>query len=1213
MQLRKLELFGFKSFADRTKFQFGPGVTIIVGPNGCGKSNVVDAMKWILGEQSAKSLRGSEMLDVIFNGSKTRKSLGFAEASLTFTNTRGIIHPDLDEICISRRLHRDGQSEYKINKKSCRLKDIRELFMDTGVGLKAYSIIEQGKIDAFLQASPQDRRLVFEEAAGISKYKARKKEALRRLDRVRHNLEMISNTVSELERRLRSLKIQAGRARSWREASERRRKLLVALALHRYHHSIQECLRVSGELALATASMEDLRAGMAASEAEVAQSEESLREYDGRISEKSNELVHVENRFNAANEKIRDNKITIENLRTEEIRIQERREETQRRIAEQNAELEALGARRSEAVASEQRISGQIRVHEDEISEVLRKLEDASEGIQKGKGEIFSVQSAQTRINNDIEAVDTRLAELGRRRVSLETEREGVINQRDGASAKCGVHHLEIEAAKERHEVLLLEHKELETRKEELEKDLAARKKTVAELGEAHLRVSSRIEVFEGYRDRLEGVSEGARQVIEESRKETPAVAGVQGLLVDRLRVEEKYARAVEEALGGENADVLVESFEAARGAVDFLKESKKGRGTFVPSDDCSELPDEEDSPATYPGVLGRALDFVECDEAVAPLMRRRLGWTLVVENLDVARGLRDLFRGYDFVTLEGEVLRSDGSLTGGSATMGRISHAAEIERLGNRQEDLAARLAGERSELERQTAAFNEVSARFREVTYQVYDTGMQLAKAEEALAESQKALEEFKSQIEVIEGDLGALDDQREINGREREELAVKARELSERKDEAIALLNRLDGEIEALEKEREEIGETLNTLSTDKVVTETEIRGIDESIDRVRRDLEERGARLEEFRTELGEKATRREHLRKESERLAERATQLQKEVGGIKQEIEFLHGIRDEIEQEKSLAAAALSEKKAEEAEVSQKVQDLKLEEGRLGLVKENIVARSREELDVDIEDLYSEFEDEREDWEAIEDEEKALKEKLRNLGTPNLDAIEEFEIEQERHTYLTGQRDDLLAAQTQIASIIRQIDRKSRKMFAETFETVRQNFKVIFKKLFNGGKADILLADPGDLLESPIDIMAQPKDKKPAYISLLSGGEKVMTCIALLFAVFKSRPSPFCILDEVDAALDERNIDRFVNMLSDFLEGSQFIIISHNKRTIMVGDQIFGITMQEAGVSKKVSLQIRQAQEMADEIARVEEEKKKAGQPEPKEAVAATSA
>ncbi len=1191
MQLKKLELFGFKSFADRTRFDFEPGVTIIVGPNGCGKSNVVDSMKWILGEQSAKSLRGTEMLDVIFNGSRTRKALGFAEASLTFANTKGIIHPDLDEICVTRRLHRDGESEYMINRKSCRLKDIRELFMDTGVGLRAYSIIEQGKIDAFLQASPIDRRLVFEEAAGISKYKARKKEAIRKLERVGYNLEMISVNITELDKQLRSLKVQAGRARSFKEASERLRKLRVALSLHEYHRCQQDCIGTSGELVLAENSLADVKAAIAVKDAEIASVDDSLRERESMIMEKSSQLSALENDYNLSNERIRANQRTIEAIKAEEIRIEERRAECQRRIEESGSDMDGIELKRSEAEERSASVARRVEILESDIARVSASLASAQEGIAEGKAKIFAVNSDKARITGDLEKLKARFTDLDRKKAALESERDGVAKQADKAQARCEMLTEEIASCTEKFDVLKLELASLESREAAMSEELSQRKQAVADLEETRLKLSSRTEVLEGYRDRLEGVSEGARQVLEEAKRGNPALAGVRGLLVDAIKADEKFARAVEEALGGDNCDVLVSDFASAEAAVAFLKESKKGRGTFVPVAPPADLPDDGLSLANYPGVLGRAVDFVEAPADVKPILDRRLGWTLVVENLAAAAGLRDVLKGYDFVSLQGEVLKSDGTLSGGTATMGRISHAAEIARLKVRLESVAAELASARADLEKLKAEAAEVRARMQEARHQCYDAGSQLANAQENCKESDNALGEFRGQLEIIEGDIAAVDSEAGLNRAESADLALRADALQKEEDRVKAEMNALDAEISSLSGELDGKKSGLASANTDAAMAKMEIGNLREKLAALRKDISERKAALSDLGEEMKRKDGERIALGDENAALGEKAAALMREIADAKQGMEYLRGIRDDLEQEKSLKVSQQKEKKAEEEKLASSVQSLKIDEERLKMLRENILKRAAEELEVDVADLYSEFDDERDDWEAINGEAAELRQRIKNLGSVNESAIEEFETVSQRFNYLSAQRDDLVAAKEQITSIIRQIDKKSKVMFVETFETIRENFKIIFKQLFNGGKADVIIVDENDMLESPIEIVAQPGDKKPQSITLLSGGEKVMTCIALLFAVFKSKPSPFCILDEVDAALDERNIDRFVNMLGDFLKGSQFIIISHNKRTMMVGDRIFGITMQEAGVSKKVSLEITEAKEMVDRISK----------------------
>jgi len=982
------------------------------------------------------------------------------------------------------------------------------------------------------------------------------------------------------------LKIQAGRARSHKEASERYRRLKVALALHDYHDATQNSLRISGELVVAQAALNDVRVTVASREAELASTEENLKEYETKMNEKQFALGDIENRFHNANEKIRANQIAVTALKDEEIRLVERQRECQERLEEDHCENERMTSRRGEVDARGAETDEQLNRSGRELSEVMGQIRDAEDGIREGKARIYDIHAGKARVRSDIEKVKGQVTELDRQRASLETEREGTIRQRDREAARCEVLKEEIERHKKRRLVLKTEHDDLDVREKELAETIAVQEKTVTDIETSRLKMASRVEVLKSYRDSFEGVSEGARQVVEKSSDDPEY--GVHGLLVDRIRTDEKFARAIEEALGGDNCEVLVTDFPAARKAVGFLRDSQKGRGTFVPLDVSGHAPQHGEDNISYPGVLGRAVDFVEADEEVAGVLGRRLGWTLVVESLDVALGLREMLKGYDFVTLAGDVLRSDGTLTGGAATMGRISHASEITRLDQRLEEVTAAGVKEKAALDELRTEMSDLRARFAEVTHQLHDTSMILANAQEDNKNSQSQLTELEARILVVDGDIEGLDAQVKLAQSQQEEYDASLRALDEEEDLVKDNLDGLDREIKALGEDEERLKNVLSTLRMEKAKTEVERASIDENLARLEKELTSRRDLLEEYREDVRRKTDQRETLREENERLKDSLVQLRQEIANAKQELELLRNVLGEVEQERSLLASQLKEQRFTQGEITVKVNELKLDEERLKMTLSNVLSRAKEDFDVDLVDIYSEFDDEREDWEDLSTEADKLRSKIHNLGNVNYEAIEEYETVQERYQYLTAQRDDLIEAKDRIGSIIRQIDRKSKILFTETFETVRENFKVIFKKLFSGGKADIVLSDPDDILESPVDIIAQPRDKKPASITLLSGGEKVMTCIALLFAIFKSKPSPFCILDEVDAALDEGNIGRFVQMLDGFVEGSQFIIISHNKRTMMVGDRIFGVTMQEPGVSRKLSLQIQEAEKMTDD-------------------------
>jgi len=1188
MQLASQELFGFKSFAKRTRFEFGSGVTIIVGPNGCGKSNVVDSLKWVLGEQSAKSLRGQEMMDVIFNGTATRKPLGFAEATLSFRGCKGIIHPELDEVSITRKLFRSGESEYLINRNPCRLKDIRELFMDTGVGMKAYSIIEQGRITSLLQASGAERRAIFDEAAGISKYKARKKETQRRLERTEQNLAIIDTTLEEVGKRLRSLKIQAGRARRYTEYREELRKYRISQALHKYHGFRAAQVRVSGELVLTQNDKEGMEANLGTREAELALLQENLLDHDEKYRSVSAEAASLEQKITSGQERKTGLESHLTDLGIEEIRLQARLQEClhQREQGQKNLEeaQEQLGIEQTEEASLQERIQETERFR----AELSSRLESMARRAQALKAEALENEEAQTSQRARVTAIEEETARLGQERAGVEATLREYRSQFDRAQSEEAriveqVRELEAEV-KELSAAL----EEASAEQADLQEKYGLLETRENELLERKLVVSSRAEVLQKYRERLEGVGEGAALIVREAARDESPLTGIVGLLADRVRPRSKHVKAVEAVLHRLNDAVVVDDFEKGLDALRLLHERGSGRGCFVPRP-ASDLA-EEGEELGYPGVLGKASDLVEHGEGDRPLVEALLGRTLIVDTLETAVGLKDLLGDrYTFASLAGEVLEPSGILTGGTALRGRMSHASELEELAC--ETLRIKSDQEKVKAERESLGktLGAVNEKVDSLRFQIYKVRAHeiLGLQKDRETHKNRSLE-LSGQLEALSGDLARIEAGLDTKGRE---LAGEKEGL----DRLFARAEAIKGEARGLEAEQADL--EVRRAETEKAFHDLRVehRGVSERVlyreGEARRFSDTIRELEEEYRdtvVQIEEKGAKRDSLRREVAALEDEILVSIRKHDEARDEADRLSDVCDGLRSDASLKETEVRNIRVRLEDLKQKLQDLQIRENEYRIRIEDAVSHSAEELQVVLTDLYEDFDDEAVDWEENERNLREYKEKIDRLGNVNLDAIQECDEEGSRFEYLSAQKNDLVTAKEQLLAVIRKIDRRSREMFTKTFNDIRLSFRVLFRKLFGGGKADVFLEDESDILDSPVEVMAQPKGKKPSSISLLSGGEKTMTCIALIFAIFKAKPSPFCILDEVDAPLDENNIDQFVGMLNEFVKGSQFIIITHNKKTMMVGDAIFGVTMQEPGVSKKVSLKVEEAHQVVDE-------------------------
>ncbi len=1193
MHLKRLTLTGFKSFAEKTDFDFHQGITCVVGPNGCGKSNVVDAFKWVLGEQSAKSLRGRQMLDVIFNGSSTRRSSSLAQVDLVFDNSSGQLPVDQTEVVVSRRLYRSGESEYLLNKQQTRLKDIRDLFMGTGIGTNAYSIIEQGKVDILLQASPPERRAIFDEAAGISKYKASRKVALRKLEHVDQDLLRLQDRIDEVEKRLRSIKYQAGKARNYKAYTERMRALQASFSLAEYHRFTTQVGQLERRLAGDTDVVTGLRSAINAAEAQRSSLDGKAIEFDQQIAQLSNELLTIQSQMTGHHERISQLRRRMTESEANLLRFRQRCITERRRIRELADRIEK---ERQHADAIEQRSREQARLIENlmaedqqrsrELTELQAKLEDEKTGV-------VDLLRRTAQLSNEIE--------------SLDVHRQSLLGQRDQLSERDAAIRRELEALVTRRaeleargtEIAELIHAE-EARLAEKRHAAAAlddtRSRLATELAEAKERRSglrSQYELLCDLDRRYEGVSAGTRAVLmeREADPERERFGYVEGLVADLLEADVSHAAIIGSALG-DLEQYLVVSDSAAL----FADESSIAEldgcvravcldrlGPFIGGRDFSDTP----------GYVGNAADLVRCDERHRQLARHLLGKTIVVQTLpDALRMSEYAYGGYRFIALTGQIIEPDGRVALGSVatTLGLISRKSQIRELSDQIEHADRHIALLTDRMARTSA-----EAKHLEEVQQQLLTAVHEARIEQT-------------------GNNGSLQQVREDIRRRTEEqpfVANQVQAIEAQVDEAMertATSRRRLTELEAINAEREQV-----------------IARLSERIDQAYQERQQLSQRLTQAQVEAGRLAeqkanaserlltSRQEHHRAETDLASagHDVGQAQDAMDATERAILKAEGTLAQLyldkERTQRSALRCRRERELTRVESERLAEQLKIDRQKLDEVEEQLgtlrvelqeartrrdalVERVRDELEIDLAAQYEGYEAAEQDWSAVEAEIADLRGKISRLGNVNLDAIAEQEELEERDQFLTEQRDDLVGSKRKLEALIQRLNRESRERFIANFEEIRRHFQELYRKLFGGGRADIILEDPNDVLECGIEIVARPPGKELQGISLLSGGEKTMTAVALLLSIFRSRPSPFAILDEVDAALDEANIDRFNNVVHEFLDHSQFVIITHSKRTMSSSDVLYGVTMQEPGVSKRVAVRFENEVDPAPAVA-----------------------
>jgi chromosome segregation protein len=1220
MYLKNLTVLGFKSFADKTSLNFQPGVTAIVGPNGCGKSNVSDAIRWVLGEQSAKALRGGEMADVIFNGTDSRKPLSLAEVSLTIGGVDGEhltaagVEIAYNEVTITRRVFRDGSSEYFLNKTPCRLKDIQQLFMGTGVGRTSYSIMAQGNITQILSSKPEDRRTVFEEAAGITKFKAQKKESMRKLEATEQNLLRVADLIREVKRQIGSLQRQAGKARRYKQLMVELQHLDTQLARHHFDVLQTEISARAQMLEQSRTQIETLSETVLSAENEISVLRAQLSEQEQEIGQRQQQGLELKGQADRHESRIQFNEDKLRDLEAQNARAHSDINQAEERTLAARQELENVTTRLNAAAAA-------VREHQQTLeakSQALRQVESGLRGDQESlrtaQASAFEAAQKLSRARNEITALDlqkegnaVRLEKLSAEKIQLEEERTGLENRLQQFSATVQEEILNAQTHRGT----------VEDRQQRLRAIQSHLDATAGQLDEAlrqQAETRSRLNVLEQLNSAHEGFGAGALTALKTANN-------VLGSLADKIRVPDPYVIAIENALGHHLQLVLTEQPETARQIVEDLRTGKSGRASVA----ALHLTTVENgspgaSGSNLPANTVGAMSVIEAEPSVQPLLQRLLGQTVIAPDLATATAAwRETNGACDFVTPAGELLNRHGIFTGGYLN-------------GHGSSQGAASILGRKNQIAELVAATTEFQENVNEISRQKgaltseqtqLQAGLQQAQTdlrtqEVAIATRQgefKALENsarmLAQKIETVVYEIDSLKAQEAEGAQKRQALAERAAALETTEKESQVLVTQLTASLENLRQQRDAAN---TSLTETKVALATEEQ-LSQSFASQKRPLEQRLAEL----THLAEQR------RGEIQSFLDRKRQAESEMGESRQKIEALVHQREQVnaqitemlsqktavEEQIEAADGTLREQRRLLGDLQQQRGTVEVELAQKNMAAQNLRDRIREKYQLNLDDIRSEcititLADEgpaqvhtlspeemaasgaATDWEAVAKQVAESQARIDEMGPVNLVAIDEYEETEQRFQFLTKQNDDLVSAKTQLMEVIHRINTQTKQMFVETFEKVRENFRLMFVEIFGGGKADLILTEEGDVLECGIDIVARPPGKQLQSISLLSGGEQTMTAVALLFSIYQVKPSPFCVLDELDAPLDESNINRFIRVLQRFLVHSQFIIITHNKRTIGMADVLYGVTMQEHGVSKIVSVKFHKAQEASPE-------------------------
>lgn len=1179
MYLKSIEVQGFKSFANKITFEFHNGITGIVGPNGSGKSNVGDAVRWVLGEQSAKQLRGGNMQDVIFSGTETRKPLGFAYVAITLDNSDHKLPIDYQEVTIARRLYRSGESEYLLNGTSCRLKDVNELFYDTGIGKEGYSIIGQGQIDKILSGKPEERRELFDEAAGIVKFKRRKNTAIKKLEEEQQNLTRVNDILSELTRQLAPLEKQAETAKVYLKKKEALKQLDIQMFLVEMARIREQLKAVEEKYEIAQSDLEETCKSFDVTKTEYENLEKELETLEEEIqksreqsTQKTLEKQNLENQIHLLQEQIHSAKQNETQYQERALALEgdiDKRKKEEQGYLEEKSQLEEKAAEFSKVQSQAQEAFKAIAIE-------IHNLEEA---IESGKNEIIEILNQRASIKGKLQRYDTMMEQISIRKVALNQRNltlRSEAAQLDASEEQYKVQKQEIEETIEK---LIRQGNRCEDQIKKYQAEISRATQQLENEKTAYHREASRLESLKNITERYDGYGNSIRRVMEQKKN----VSGIKGVVADLLKVEKNYETAIETALGGSIQNIVTDNENTAKGMIEFLKKNKYGRATFLP---LTSMKNKKtfNNPAALkePGVIGVASDLVQVEAEYEGLANYLLGRTLVVDHIDhgiaIAKKYQYTIR---MVTIEGESLNPGGSLTGGAFknNSNLLGRRREIDELHGNVEKLKLNIEKLQTALEEyrnKRNHFRDEAARIQESLQEQYiqenTVQMNLNSMSDKRAEIKQGYENLKRESAELEKQAKEIEENSQSIQLEMEASARQEAELEKS-------INEKQEELESKKKQETDISKELEKsqlegagITSRKGFIQENLRRIKEELENLTNQKETLFAGMEEGKAEALKKEADIEKIRQEIALAA-------KEEEEDKEELQEALSQKEKMTQEHKAFFSKRDELSAKMNLLDKESYRLLGQKEKLEENQETQVNYMWEEYEITYSQALIDMPDELQERAEIKSAISNMRSEIRQLGNVNVNAIEEYKELSERHTFMKTQHDDLVQAEETLQGIINELDTGMRRQFEEKFGQIRVEFDKAFKELFGGGKGTLELDEEEDILEAGIRIISQPPGKKLQNMMQLSGGEKALTAIALLFAIQNLKPSPFCLLDEIEAALDDSNVTRYAKYLHKLTKNTQFIIITHRRGTMTAADRLYGITMQEKGVSTLVSVDL----------------------------------
>ena len=1182
MYLKRLEMQGFKSFADKTVLEFMPGITTVIGPNGSGKSNISDCIRWVLGEQSLKSLRGLKSEDVIFSGTQNRKSLGFAEASLVIDNSDQKLPIEYNEVIVTRRIYRSGETGYFINKVPCRLKDVLELFMDTGIGKDGYSIIGQGKIDEILSNKSEDRRHIFEEAAGIVKYRTRKAESEKKLEQTKLNLLRINDIINEIEGNIGSLKSQSEKARKYLNLREELKNIEVGLFLHNIDDYKNQMNTIAENI--------DILETQKVKEDEVSNNlqneKEELKELVDKLITQIEETQNLgfegnqkkeqlNSEIGIAEERISNNKENFERFALEIEEIVNRNKELEE---EKNQKLE----KKNNLFSNKEKFETELKQKEEELANYTKTLSDKELEIETKKQIVQKNIDEKYEIIAQINTEKANFENLNKQENSIKNEMQATISELDSTrtnKSEFGNKFYQLENARNKFSL------SLESMKNENEQSMQKIKdfenRINAYQSEYRIKESRQKFLIETEKEK-EGYARSVKALLEATEKDKTLSRGVHGVLANLISVEKEYETAIEMTLGASIQNIVTESEEEAKILVNYLRDNNLGRASFLPITSVKGQKISEINSRGIDGVIGIASDLVKADKKYQGIILNLLGKTVIVSDIDIAVKLAKQ-NSYKFkiVTLKGDVINPSGAISGGSVatkTVSILGRGKEIEELEKALKEIKIKIEKTEKEKESFENSISKILDKYEKEQKEAQELEITYATEKQKLDNIELNITKLESKLAKEKQDLENIKKEKQENTKKQENLNEKVSIMDKENSE----LNSVIEEFSKINKDNQKYIDDLNFDITNLKISvssfdESEI-SIDEMMKRINQDIENNNI-------SINNKNTAREKITKENKELEIKIEEIKKKISQLEKEVLGSTEKIEKLKKERALKSEKLVQIEKEIEEETSKTEDIKNHISKLDLKKSKIEL----ELNQVIDKMWEEYEltpNNVGEIEKIENPNKVQKQvneirtQIKELGSINVDSIKEYQETKDRYDFMCEQRLDLEDSSNKLKKVIDEMTETMKKQFAEQFKIINKNFGEVFTELFGGGKAELILSDKENILECGIEIAVQPPGKKLQNMMLLSGGERAFTAIALLFAILKMNPAPFCVLDEIEAALDDVNVYRFAEYLKKFSEKSQFLVITHRKGTMEAADTVYGITMEEKGISKLLSMKLK---------------------------------